>query len=76
VAAWAPPACSKSPDRHIGINPETLYRLLAEKYMTFAVPGRCFGMDNRYFRLGFGSKYEEIVQGLANLDLCREEPGE
>jgi aspartate/methionine/tyrosine aminotransferase len=50
--------------------------LLAEKYMTFAVPGRCFGMDNRYFRLGFGSKYEEIVQGLANLDLCREEPGE
>jgi len=52
----------------VDIDPEALYRLLAEKYKTFAVPGRCFGMDNRYFRLGFGATQEEILCGLENLD--------
>ena len=52
----------------VNIDPETLYRSLAENYKTFAIPGRCFGLDNRYFRLGFGAKREEIVRGLENLD--------
>ncbi len=47
---------------------EALYRRLAENYRTFAVPGRCFGMDNRYFRLGFGATSDEIRRGLKNLD--------
>ncbi len=52
----------------IDIEPEALYRLLARKYKTFAVPGRCFGLDNRYFRLGFGATADEIERGLENLD--------
>ena len=47
---------------------EALYRLLAEKYKTFVIPGRCFETDNRYFRLGFGATYAEIEKGLQNLE--------
>ena len=50
------------------VDPETLYRRLAGQYKTFTIPGRCFEMDNRYFRLGFGATHEEIVKGLANFD--------
>jgi aspartate/methionine/tyrosine aminotransferase len=57
----------------LDIDPEALYRLLAEKYKTFTIPGRCFGLDNRYFRLGFGAKHAEILQGLENLDNAFEE---
>ena len=52
----------------VDVDPEALYRLLAEKYRTFAVPGRCFGLENRYFRLGFGATGDEIEKGLENLD--------
>ena len=52
----------------LDVDPEMLYRLLAEKYRTFTVPGRCFGLDNRYFRLGFGATGSEIEKGLENLD--------
>jgi len=48
-------------------DPEKVWRRLAEKYKTFVIPGRCFEMDNRYFRLGFGATAEEIEIGLANL---------
>ena len=51
----------------IQMDPERLYRRLAERYRTFVVPGRCFEMDNRYFRLGFGAHTEEIRIGLNNL---------
>lgn len=53
-------------DRH-GFDPEKLYRSLAEDYRTFTVPGRCFGMDNHHFRLGFGAAADELEAGLANL---------
>lgn len=53
---------------HIKINSEKLYRLLAEKYRTFVVPGRCFEMDERHFRIGFGADEEEIKTGLSNLN--------
>jgi aspartate/methionine/tyrosine aminotransferase len=52
---------------HVPVNPESLYTLLAEKYRTFVIPGRCFEMDNRYFRLGFGATHEEIKIGLQNI---------
>jgi aspartate/methionine/tyrosine aminotransferase len=45
-----------------------VYRRLAEKYKTFVIPGRCFGVDNSYFRLGFGATQDEIKIGLANID--------
>lgn len=48
-------------------DPEKVWRRLAEKYKTFIVPGRCFEMDNRHFRLGFGAMPEEIKTGLDNL---------
>lgn len=52
---------------HVKIDPEKLYRLLAEKYRTFVVPGRCFEMDERHFRIGFGADAGELEIGLSNL---------
>jgi aspartate/methionine/tyrosine aminotransferase len=54
--------------KHVNVEPEAVYRLLAEKYRTFVVPGRCFEMDERHFRIGFGANPEEIEKGLANLN--------
>ena len=51
---------------HVAVEPEKLYRLLAEKYKTFVVPGRCFEMDPAHFRLGFGGESEKIKIGLNN----------
>ena len=53
---------------NVKIDPEKLYRLLAEKYKTSLIPGRCFEMDNIYFRLGFGATSEEIETGLMNIN--------
>ena len=52
----------------ISFDPEDLYRLLAVKYKTFAIPGRCFEFDNRYFRLGYGATLDEIEKGLQNIE--------
>jgi aspartate/methionine/tyrosine aminotransferase len=52
----------------ITVDPEKVYRLLAEKYKTFTIPGRHFEMDNRHFRLGFGGEPEEIRIGLGNFE--------
>ena len=57
----------------VKIDPERLFRTLAEKYKTFVIPGRCFEMDNRYFRLGFGAQKEETEQGLQNLSKAIED---
>lgn len=53
---------------HVTVDPERLYRSLAEEYQTFVIPGRCFEMDNTFFRLGFGANPEEIIIGLSNLN--------
>lgn len=53
---------------HVKVKPEELYRLLAEKYRTFVVPGRCFEMDEHHFRIGFGAGEGEIKTGLSNLN--------
>ena len=60
--------CFPKIKKHINVNPEEVYRLLAEKYRTFVVPGRCFEMDERHFRIGFGANPGEIKRGLANLN--------
>jgi aspartate/methionine/tyrosine aminotransferase len=52
----------------VDVDPEELYRLLAEKYRTFVVPGRCFEMDERHFRIGFGADADEIEKGLSRLN--------
>lgn len=52
----------------VKVDPEDLYRLMAEKYKTFVIPGRCFEVDNIHFRLGFGAEAEEIETGLANIN--------
>ena len=52
----------------VDFDPEKLFRLLAEKYKTFVVPGRCFEMENTYFRIGFGADPQEIQTGLSNLE--------
>lgn len=48
------------------VDAEAVYRSLVERYRTFVVPGRCFEMDNRHFRLGFGSTKDDLEAGLAN----------
>jgi aspartate/methionine/tyrosine aminotransferase len=53
---------------HVKVDPEAVYRRLAREYRTFTIPGRCFELDNRYFRLGFGATEAEIQKGLANFD--------
>ena len=53
---------------HIAVDPDRLFRHLAEEYKTFVVPGRCFEMDHRHFRIGFGADAAEIQTGLSNLD--------
>lgn len=58
---------------HIPIVPETLFRRLAEEYKTFVVPGRCFEMDERHFRIGFGADADEIRSGLENLGSALED---
>jgi len=52
----------------VKVDPEKVFRLLAEQYRTFTIPGRCFEMDNRHFRLGFGATREEIATGLENME--------
>jgi aspartate/methionine/tyrosine aminotransferase len=52
---------------NVNVEPEKLYRTLAEDYKTFVLPGRCFEMDNRHFRVGFGADAEEIETGLGNV---------
>jgi aspartate/methionine/tyrosine aminotransferase len=54
--------------QHVRVEREEFYRLLAERYNTLVVPGRCFEMDNRYFRLSFGATREELEIGLQNLN--------
>jgi len=51
----------------VEVDPGELYRLLADEYRTFVVPGRCFEMDERHFRVGFGAEAEKIGGGLCNL---------
>jgi aspartate/methionine/tyrosine aminotransferase len=53
---------------HVDVEPEKLYRRLAERYKTFVLPGRCFEMDERHFRVGFGADGEEIENGLGNVN--------
>lgn len=52
----------------VDVKPEQLYRRLAEQYRTFVVPGRCFEMDERFFRIGFGADAPEIKAGLSRLN--------
>ncbi len=52
----------------LDVKPEELYRRLAEQYKTFVVPGRCFEMEERFFRIGFGADAPEIRAGLAHLN--------
>ena len=58
---------------HVQIDNEKLYRTLAEKYRTFVVPGRCFEMSNRHFRIGFGGDEDKIKKGLDHLTKAMEE---
>lgn len=74
---WIPPevgvVCLPRIKPHVNIDPEELFRLLAEKYRTFVVPGRCFEMDSRHFRIGFGADAEEIKTGLARVNEAMED---
>jgi aspartate/methionine/tyrosine aminotransferase len=74
---WVSPeagvVCFPRIKKDVDVDPEEVYRLLAEKYKTFVVPGRCFEMDERHFRIGFGADPEEIEKGLSNLNEALDE---
>jgi aspartate/methionine/tyrosine aminotransferase len=58
-----------------GHDPEALYRSIAVNHEVFVVPGRCFDMDNRFFRLGFGGTPEELTEGLRRVGLALDAAG-
>jgi aspartate/methionine/tyrosine aminotransferase len=68
IAPEAGVVCFPRIKAHVDVEPETLYRRLAEEYKTFVLPGRCFEMDERHFRIGFGADGEEIEAGLRNVN--------
>jgi len=49
-------------------DPEEFYICLAEKHKTFVIPGRCFELDNRFFRIGFGGDRAHLELGLQALE--------
>ncbi len=51
-------------------DPEALYRVIAVDQEVFIIPGRCFDMDNRFFRLGFGGTSDELTEGLRRVGLA------
>ncbi len=69
---WVPPevgvVCFPRLKKDVAVDPESLFRVLAEKYRTFVVPGRCFEMDERHFRIGYGAEPGEIEKGLSYLN--------
>ena len=50
-------------------DPEALYQQVATEQKVFIIPGRCFDMDNRFFRLGFGGTADELTEGLRRVGL-------
>lgn len=69
---WIPPeagvVCFPRFKQEIDIDPEEFFRMAAEKYRTFIVPGRCFEMNPRHFRIGFGADADELGEGLKRLE--------
>jgi len=51
-------------------DPETLYHSIVVDHQVFVIPGRCFDMDNRFFRLGFGATPGELTEGLRRVGLA------
>lgn len=51
-------------------DPDWLYNRLIEEYGTMTIPGKYFGVDNRFFRLGFGGEAATIAEGLRRFDLA------
>ncbi len=62
---WVPPKAGTTAFPHYSLNipsEELALRLIREKGV-FIVPGCCFDMEG-YFRIGFGGKTEEFLEGL------------
>jgi aspartate/methionine/tyrosine aminotransferase len=51
-------------------DPENLYTTLAGEHGVFVIPGRCFELDNRFFRLGCGATSAELTKGLEIIGQC------
>lgn len=51
-------------------DPDWLYSRLIEEYGTMTIPGKYFGVDNRFFRLGFGGEPAAITEGLRRFDMA------
>jgi aspartate/methionine/tyrosine aminotransferase len=53
--------------------PEAIYQRLVDHYRTFVIPGRCFELDNHFFRLGYGGTADELQQGLERIGRALDE---
>ena len=51
-------------------DPEALYRSIVVDQEVFLIPGRCFDVANRFFRLGFGATAAELTEGLRRVGLA------
>ncbi|HOX29429.1 MAG TPA: pyridoxal phosphate-dependent aminotransferase [bacterium] len=57
-----------------GVDVDSFYEILNEKYKTFIGPGHWFEMDRHYFRLGFGwPELEQLEKGLTNISSALKE---
>jgi aspartate/methionine/tyrosine aminotransferase len=74
---WVPPQAGVVALPWIGTNavtdPDAVYRRLVEHYKTFVIPGRCFELDNHFFRLGYGGTAEELQEGLRRIGRALDE---
>jgi aspartate/methionine/tyrosine aminotransferase len=65
---WVPPeggaVCLPRIRDEVPTDPEALYRSLVLDHGVFVIPGRCFDIDNRFFRLGYGSTSQDLAAGL------------
>lgn len=69
---WVPPSGGVVCFPRYKSSTEKLCRILVEKYRTFVIPGYCFGLDE-FFRIGFGGKKEELIEGLKCVELAIKE---
>jgi aspartate/methionine/tyrosine aminotransferase len=72
---WVPPrggvvGLPRITDMGAGRDPEALFVDLAERREVFVVPGRCFELDNRFFRLGFGADSAVLATGLERIGMA------
>lgn len=77
ILEWIAPqggvVCLPRVKPEISIDTKKFYDVLLSQYSTYVGPGHWFGLDDRYFRLGFGwEPPEKLAIGLENISKALE----